>query len=218
MSMSKQNRAAKVFDTIADVGSLCMAILYILYVTLLLSFDVGRLWLNYCMLAITLLYIGFFLIKIFSLNQALAQRNVQRTARMTLRYSKWAMKLVNALFVILTIASAHYSADNVIMMIGVFVVVFSFAIAILWEIIWYIVRRKLGELKADWDRLPTKEKNKRIAVIIESFVRSVDNVTGINVAESVPIVAGKIVAEKREDKKKPELSAPKPDVDADKPK
>ena len=58
----------RIFDTVADVGSIVMASIYFIYVGLLLMFGLGVLWLNYVMLGITLLYLIFFIIKMFTFN------------------------------------------------------------------------------------------------------------------------------------------------------
>lgn len=189
MERTAKIKPARIFDTIADVGSLGMATLYVLYVALLLIFKLGTPWLNYCMLAITFIYIVFFVAKIAALNAILEKNKVQKRARFILRYSKWSMKLINAVFVILSIAttSQFYDAD-VIMMVGVFLVGFSFLISVMWDTVWFIVRRKLRFYKQGWDGLSTVEKNKRIEQIVGVFIESLDNFAGVKITESVTFV------------------------------
>jgi len=196
----KTNKAVRVFDTIADIGSLMMALLYILYVALLLIFELGTLWLNYAMLGITIAYIVFFLTKIFLLNRILRKKGVIKTTRLALKYSKWGMKVINATFVALSIASTQLSdSSDVISMMGIFLVGFSFLISVLWDIAWHVVQRKVRELKSDWDSLSRAEKNKRIELIIDSFVTSVDHITGVDITKSLAQNAGRLADERKEE-------------------
>ena len=201
MAAKKTMRSAgRVFDSIADVGSLFMAILYILYVALLLIFHLGTLWLNYFMLAITILYIAFFIVKLVSLNKILEKNNVGRNVRFILKYSKWSMKIVNASFVIIAIATTSSQSNNIIMMLGIFLVGFSFLISVMWDIGWFVARRKLGELKDGWDNLSLEEKHKRIEMFLGSLMKSLDSITGVDVAKSLSITAS---ADRRRKKQVP---------------
>ena len=187
--MAKKNSAGRIFDSIADIGSLCMAILYVTYVALLLIFHLGTMWLNYFMLVITIIYISFFITKLISLNKILEKKIVKQNIRYILRYSKWSMKLLNALFVIIAIATTSHQSNNFILVLGVFLVCFSFLISVMWDVCWFIARRKLNELKNGWNNLSREEKNKRIEMFIGSFMRSLDSITGVDIAESVAVTA-----------------------------
>jgi signal transduction histidine kinase len=180
-------KAGRVLDTITDVGSLAITVVYFLYVTLLLFFDMGTPWLNYAMLVITILYFAFFITKIFSLNRLFEKKRYIRTARFALKYSKWAMKLINAVFVMLSIATTQSAngGGDVMMMVGVFIVVLSFAISILWDVVFFIFRRKFRVIWQGWESLSRREKNERIETIIGSFVNNFDALAGVNLAESV---------------------------------
>ena len=181
----KIKKKGRVFDTIADVGSLLLALVYILYVALLLIFDMGQAWLNHCMMGITILYVAFFVAKMMALNRIFACPNTKRVTRLTLKYSKWAMKLINATFVVLSVLTAHSEDNQMIMMVGVFVVLITFTISIIWDIAWFIIRRKFRDMWVGWDKLTREEKNKRIDDMINSFVNNIDALAGVNLAESL---------------------------------
>jgi hypothetical protein len=203
MKIIKINRAGRIFDTIADICSLFMALLYISYVALLLIFDIGTKWLNYTMLAITVAYIVFFTIKIFTLNRILSNKKINRGTRMALKYSKWSMKLINAVFVILSIATSQYAGNNIIAVVGIFIVGFSFLISILWDIAWFVIRTKLRELKTGWDDLSAKEKNKRIELVINTLVKSIDEFAGLDITKSVAKSAERIAVRAQENDNEP---------------
>ena len=206
----KKIKPARLFDTMADVGSLFMAVIYTLYVVLLLIFDLGTRWLNWCMLGITFIYVIFFIVKIVALNSILAKKNVQRHAKFFLRYSKWSMKIINATFVCIAIATTR-NESNIIMMVGVFVVGFSFLISVLWDVAWFIISRKLSEIRINWNNLSRKDKNKRIEMIIDTLIQSLDSITGVDITESVAITAGRRIRQDQEDSEevqKPQESLP----------
>jgi hypothetical protein len=182
-------KPARLIDTIADVGSLFMAIMYILYVVLLLIFKLGPPWLNWCMLSITIIYIIFFVSKVAALNSLFEKKQFQRQARFILRYSKWAMKIINATFVCIAIATTKDTSHNVIMLVGVFVVGFSFLISVMWDVLWVIVRRRMKDFKGDWDNLSPTDRSKRVEMILDAFFHSLDNITGVDITESVKTTA-----------------------------
>jgi len=191
----KKKRMGSIITTVADIGSLFMCVIYILFVVLLVAFDIGPPWLNYTLLGITVAYIIFFLIKIFSLNRVMKRQNA-RYVKKAFRYSKWAMRLINAVFVIATIAVSQFSDEHLIPMIGVMFVMFSFLVSVLWDVGLYVLRRKLRELKQGWNNMSPKERSKRIQHAILGFVEGVDHFSGINITETLSLSAVK-VAEKR---------------------
>ena len=184
-----QSKTSRIFTTIGDIGSLFVALLYIVYVAALLLLNIGTLWLNYCMLGLTVIYVVFFILKIFLLNEIITRKKSFRIMRFTLRYSKWGMKLINATFVAFSIANIGLSQHSVVSLVGIVIVGFSFMISILWDISWWVISRKLRDLKTEWDQLSLKEKNQKIEFIIGSFVQSIDNVTGLELSQS----AGKLI-------------------------
>lgn len=185
MARKQKATARRIFNTIADIGSIFMSLLYILYVSLLLAFDIGTKWLNFCMLGITIVYICFFLIKIFSLNRVSTKKKVQRITRMSIKYSKWAMRLINAIFVGLTLATVELSDNHIIAFIGVMVVSFSFLVSVLWDVAWFMISHRLLELKKGWNELPMEEKTKRVELLIASIIRNIDNISGVDITQSV---------------------------------
>jgi len=186
LKLKNKFKTGQVFETIADVGSLLMAFLYIVYVSLLLIFEFGSRWLNIGMLVIAFIYLAFFITKISALNNIIISRGVQRKARMILKYSKWAMKAINATFVILLITTAHHhDSGNIFMMIGVFIALFSFITSVMWDVCWFIARRKLREFRVGWEQLSREQKNARISTAFEDFLQNLDYLTGADIMEKV---------------------------------
>ncbi|MCL2228899.1 MAG: hypothetical protein FWC00_03665 [Firmicutes bacterium] len=185
MLKKKKAKAARIFDTISDIGSLFMATIYILYVVLLLIFDVGVLWLNWSMFGITILYIIFFVVKMSTLNKLAEAKIIKRRTLFAFRYSKWAMKIVNAVFVIIAVATTQHTAGNVFLMIGVFVVGFSFLISVMWDVTWFVLRRKFRDIWQGWENLSPEEKGDRINMLIDRLLQSIDNIAGVDVKQEV---------------------------------
>ena len=192
MLKNKKIKAGRVLDTIADVGSLLVSCVYFAYVILLLAFHLGMRWLNWAMLFITILYLGFFVAKLVALNRLFERNNKERLARFVLRYSKWAMKLVNALFVVLSVVSTKDVEGSMLLLIGVMMVILTFVISVLWDITVIIVRRKYKELWIGWDKLTPAEKSERIEMVINSFVTSIDAMAGVNLVKGIKIKAPRL--------------------------
>jgi hypothetical protein len=191
MAPKKGNKAGKLFDTISDVGSLFMSFLYIMYVTLLLAFDIGTVWLNWAMFVITFLYIAFFITKVVILNKYFEKKNYTRMARFILRYSKLSMRIINAIFVCIAIATTRDTGKNTIMIVGVFLVGFSFLVSVMWDVVMFIFRRRMRDFKEGWDNLSHHDKNKRVEYVLDSLFKGIDNLTGIDLAGSVKTSAVK---------------------------
>jgi len=215
MAKIKKIKPARIFDTLADVGSLFMAVVYILYVALLLIFDYGTTWLNWTMLGITIVYILFFVIKLSAINGIFEKRGVQRRAKFIIRYSKWSMKLINAAFVCTAIATTRNSEGNVLMMVGIFIVGFSFLISVLWDVAWFVVRRKMNDLKLNWDNLSQVDKSKRIEMIVDTFIHSLDSITGVDVTQSVQLTAAVRQNRKSDQEDKPTGQTPSGQFDTE---
>ena len=203
MGFRKRNKASQFFTTIADIGSLLMAAVYFLYVALLLILDIGKSWLYYAMLVITILYFLFFVLKLALLNRVVKNKRTFRITRLTIKYSKWGMKLINALFVALSLANVTVSGNNAIALIGIFVVVFSFVVSILWDIGVWFTRRKLREIKIGWDSLTERQKKARIELVIGSIIKSLDSVTGLELAQTAEAYITKQVAATPKEKEPP---------------
>jgi len=177
-------KTGQIFETISDVGSVFMAILYILYVAILLIFDFGTRWLNFGMLGITFIYIIFFIIKITTINKMLITKRVQKKTKLIIKYSKWSMKIINATFIIMLIATAQqHDTGNIFMMIGVFIMVFSFIISVVLDVIMFILRRKIREFRKGWDNLSRKDKNARLSNLLEELLHSLDYLTGADISD-----------------------------------
>ena len=209
MAWRKRNKASEFFTTVSDIGSLFMAAIYFLYVALLLIFKIGTTWLNYTMLFITIIYLLFFILKIALLNRIVKEKRAFRITKITLKYTKWGMKLINALFVAISIANVQVSGSggNVIAFIGILVVGFSFVISILWDTGWWLARRKLYEIRTGWDLLTERQKKSRIELVIGSIIRSLDSVTGLELSQSAEAFINKQI----ESPKKKELLEAKPE-------
>lgn len=184
----KQIKPGRVIDTLADIGSLVMSVIYALYVTLLLIFDLGTIWLNYGMLCITILYFIFFVLKIVIMNKIFEANKAEKLVRVILKYTKWSMKLINAVFVILVIITAQQDeGGGVLMLVGVFIVLMSFVISVLWDIGLVVVRKRFAELWQGWDRLSKAEKDNRVKSFVAACVSSIDTIAGVNIAQSLAI-------------------------------
>ena len=207
MAMGKKRKKLKlksgrVLDTISDVGGIFMAIIYTLYVSLLLIFNMGTRWLNWVMLVITFLYIAFFITKIVVLNRMLETKVIQKKTKLALKYSKWSMKIINAAFVIAAIATTTGHSDgSVMMMVGVFIVGTTFIISLAWDILWRIVSKKLREFRIGWDNLSQKEKNDRIQSLIESFLSNIDDIAGVDLRGVALIPGASSQEEKTQDRR-----------------
>jgi len=172
---SKQ-KAFMFFTTIADVGALLVALIYISYVGLMMYFELGTTWINWAMLGITIAYICFFVFKLAYLNRTMTNTGrIKRTVKYANKYTKFGMKLINATFVLLSFVGVHAGEDNTMALVGVMIVAITFIVSILWDIGNYIVRRKVGEMMVAWNELSHEEKSERVELLISGFLRSINN-------------------------------------------
>ncbi|MCL2177787.1 MAG: hypothetical protein FWB72_07615, partial [Firmicutes bacterium] len=138
-------RARRLFATVADVSSVLMALVYISYVTMLLIFEVGQVWLNWAMLGVAFAYIIFFGIKIFVLNRNNPSLRMRRITNRIYKYTKYGMRIINAAFIIFSIIVVGED-QSLIALVGVVILIVTFIIAVFWDILTMVVRRRLKDL------------------------------------------------------------------------
>ena len=173
-----KKRATRIFTTITDVAALGMALIYIVFVGLLIAFDLGPLWLNLALLGITVLYLLFFVIKIVYINRVAPYSKISKKIKRAKKYIKYGMRLVNATFVMISIASLQTSvgAPHIIQIVGVITLVMTFVLALAWDLTVFFVRRKIFEAIAVWQSLPEDKRRNKIDMMIERFLDSLDGI------------------------------------------
>ena len=165
----------RLFATLADVGALLISLIYVIYVCLLLIFNIGYTVLNYCILLVTVLYISFFFFKIFYLNRINANTKIKKYAKKTNRYVKYAMRFINAVFVVIGFVNTHLSSNDIVAVVGVIVLVLTFVITLAFDIVTYFIKRKIREIISEWNALEGKEKKEKIDFFIEKILSGLDN-------------------------------------------
>ena len=169
------------FTTIADVGALVVALVYISYVGLMVYLNLGTRWLNLAMFGVTVAYIAFFLFKLFYLNKKMTRTGkIKRVVKMANKYTKLGMRLINAAFVILSLISVQFGVNQGVALIGVLIVGVTFVVTVLWDIGNFVLRRKIIDYTVAWNSLSREEKAERIELLMAGFMRSLDNISGID--------------------------------------
>jgi len=189
------------FATIADVGSLVVALIYVSFVVLSMIVKFGEPWLNWTMFGITVAYIVFFLFKISYLNKTMQSAGrMKRIVKLSNKYTKLAMRIINAVFVTLSLIATQHGQDNTFAMLGVMVVGLTFVITIMWDIGNFIVRRKIQDFTASWRSLSTEEKAERIELLLSGFIRSINNAAILDDYFDVGLNIKRMVATKMGDR------------------
>lgn len=173
--ISKQ-KAFMFFTTIADVGALFVALIYVSYVGIMMYMRPKAVWLDWVMLSITLLYIIFFVFKILVLNKTMTHvGRIKRIVKFANKYTKLGMRIINAAFVILSLIGSQRNDAHAFALVGVLVVGVTFIVSILWDIGNFVLRRKIQEFTIAWDTLSQEEKSERIELLLTGFIRSINN-------------------------------------------
>lgn len=174
-TISKQ-KTFMFFTTVADIGALFIALIYISYVGIMMYMRPTPIWIDWVMLTITILYISFFLFKLFYLNKTMKNvGRIKKIVKLSNKYTKLGMRTVNAAFVILSLIGAQRSDAHAFALVGVLVLGVTFIITILWDIGNFILRRKIQEFTVAWNELSQEEKQERIELLLSGFIRSINN-------------------------------------------
>jgi hypothetical protein len=196
--MPIKKKAKRIFVTITDMAALVMAVIYITFVCLMTFLDIGPFWLNIGLLVVTVLYVIFFLIKIFYLNKTDVSPRFKRTAKFLKRYTKKIMRLINAVFVILGFVSVNVGMGHLVPMIGLVFFGMTFVVSIMWDVALFFIKRKINAIMADWNAMDSHEKKDKIDYLIEKFLETLD---GLSIAGYEDIIvqgsrATEIIGEK----------------------
>jgi hypothetical protein len=147
-------RLRGVFDTVLDVINLMLGLAYILFTAVLTALDIGETWYHVAMFSISFAYIVFFIIKIVSNNKVFGGHVTKHYTIKVLKYSKWAMKLINVVLIVLSIATTRFNTESVLMILSVVFICVTFAISLFIEIAWFFVRRSFHILYTDLVKAP----------------------------------------------------------------
>jgi len=142
---TKKQKAFLALATLTDIGSLIMSFFYIAYVVLMIILKVGPGWLNGVMVAITVLYSWFVLFKIVYLNRVMQRAGrVKRIVKMSSKYTKFVLRVINAAFVILTLIGTRFwdsvEIGHIIAIIGIVVMSLSLALSIFLDVVGFVIR------------------------------------------------------------------------------
>jgi len=192
-----------VFTTIGDLGGLLVSLIYVSFVALSMIVGFGEDWLNWVMLSVTILYIGFFLFKIFYLNKhAQNPGRVKRVVKVSKKYFKLVMRIINATFVTLTLISTQQGEENIFAMVGVLVVGLTFIITVFWDICGYFIRRKIHQFAHSWSQLTHEEKAERIEQLVTGLIKSVNEAAIIDDYFDVALNIQRMIGAKLNDRVK----------------
>jgi len=162
-----RKEALFIITTLADIGSLFMAFFYIVYVALMMILGVGPIWLNSIMIGITVLYCWFVFFKIIYLNRVMQRAGrVKRIVKMSSKYTRFVLRIINAVFVILTLVGTQFWENvdfrHVLAIIGIVVMCISLFLSIVLDIWSFMIRLGLKHLVA------TRAMNKQQQLGVEN--------------------------------------------------
>jgi len=176
--MPIRKKVKRIFVTVTDLASLVMSVIYVVYVTLMLTLPLGgSTWLNYGMLAVTIIYIIFFIIKIFYLNKLNPSQKIKKATKMTVRYTKYGMRLINAIFVVMSLITIRIGVEHLIPVVGVIIFVMTFVISVIWDVGLFFAKRRIRSMLTEWNSLDNKNKKDKIDFFIRRFLETLDNMS-----------------------------------------
>jgi len=156
-------RIKRILASIADIAALFMALTYAGFVTVLHLLNLGTMWLNIGMLVITLLYCGFLLCKLFYLNKFEVIKTVKKITKRIYKIVKWGMKGINILFIVLGLFAVAFGPSHILPIIGVVFFIITFWISVIWDIIIYLVSRKV---KRTIDQFKPQKKQRELTTSV----------------------------------------------------
>jgi len=133
---TKKQQAFLVIATLADIGSIIMALFYIAYSGLMMLVF-GMSVLKWIMVGLTVLYIWFVIFKIAYLNRVMQRAGrMKKIVKLSSKYMKFVMRIINAVFVVLSIIGAPDTLGwgGVVAIIGIVFMCISLFISIIWDI------------------------------------------------------------------------------------
>jgi len=159
--------------TLGDVGVLLMSFLYVSYIAMLLVMNIGVFWLNIAILVLTVIYCSFFIIKIIYLNSS--SERLGKGVKLCFKYSKYVMRLINATIVIVSLVNLHANGgSDIIKIISIIILVVMLAISVAWDISMIFVKRKIKQIRNEWENLPPEEKHNKLEYLLRKVANSID--------------------------------------------
>lgn len=198
--MPLKKRVRRTFATVTDLGGIFVSLVYVMYVAMLLFMKIGYPVINYIMIAISVLYIIFYLVKIFYINKInFKVKKLKRTAKFVYKYSKYGVKLIHSLIVILSLINIRANVSDsgkMAAIIGLIVIVVLLVLSIVFDIVVYFVKKKLRILAAQWHNLDAESRKDKIDFLVESLIQSLDNMSALDDYVEVGRKAKKLVTKR----------------------
>jgi len=194
--MPKQ-KISRAFATATDIGGIFVSLAYVLYVSMLLFMRIGFAALNYIMLGTSLLYIAFYVFKIFYVNKLnLNRKKLKKTTRFIFRYSRHGIKLIHSLIVILSLVNIRADGSEntrLAAIIGFILVVVLLVLSIVWDVVVFFIKRKLKRMMEHWNSLDANARQDKIDYIIGHFIQSLDNMESLDDYVEIGLKTKKLV-------------------------
>jgi len=152
----------RALSLIADVCGIIFALVYIVFVTMLLVIDFGNRTLGIFLIAVSAVYIIFSLVNIFILEGRKSQKIIKRIYR----YTKYAMRLINMVFVIASLVAMPFGTGQIVAVISVIVLLVSFVLSIIIDItvivIKSVIKAAIKDIKQEFAEFAAAPDNTRL--------------------------------------------------------
>ena len=136
----------KTLTILGDLFGMAVSLLYVVYISVLLILGVGVLWMNLVILILTVLYLGFFVVKIFYLNSRTSR--VGKPAKKIFKYTKYFVRLINAAIIVISFINlGSVDRGDILKIISIIFLLIMLVISITIDIAVFLIKRKLRQRK-----------------------------------------------------------------------
>ncbi|MDR3318005.1 MAG: hypothetical protein LBS99_01035 [Clostridiales bacterium] len=158
------------FTKVSDFFTLVSAGFYIIYIVIMLAGDRGYRLFNLIALCITVPYFLLFLLRAILFRSRESRKRVGKAGKITARvykYAKRTMSLINAGFIILTVANMQAGDSGRTAIVGALFTIFFFILSVVWDISRFLIARKLRAVK----KSATEKIGQKVSAVKGIFTR-----------------------------------------------
>ncbi|MCL2061601.1 MAG: hypothetical protein FWH03_03145 [Firmicutes bacterium] len=147
--MEREEKKLKITVAAGDIFTLVCTLAFLAYLIILNEADSGKRWYHFSMLALTLAFAVFLVVKLFIINPLLKpDSKVSKRIKVAYRFVKLLLKLLMLTAIMVGVVKiVHFEEDGMLILFSTVVSNLAFFVLLVWDIIWLAHLRKKKKLR-----------------------------------------------------------------------
>jgi len=135
----------KILGVAAEVCGFLFAVIYIVFVFILMAIGFSNPILGTILIVITAAYLVFSLVNYFLLKR----RRLKKTIKLTCRYTKYGMRLIHMVFIIAALIANPFGSGQLLAVVGIIILLATLVISLIIDITVFVLKLMFRDVKRE---------------------------------------------------------------------